>query len=71
MKVTRHSLSGEYTRWKYPCLAESDDVVVLFSRESEGIVISENSAYPIGYYSDTWIMKAFQLMNDEIRLKNN
>ena len=57
---------------EYPCLMNSriDEIVVLFTAHSNGVVVSGNLKYGIGYTSDEWIMSVFEIFNDKLELSN-
>jgi len=56
MKVT---VKREENARKYPCLMESDGLIVLFLESSSGIVVSGNEYYSIGTFMSSWKMDSF------------
>ena len=62
---------------KYPCLMvtkwdNGDKMVVLFSKESVGMVVfSTYRNWEIGDHSELWVMPAFTPFDGTIQLTNN
>lgn len=58
---------------EYPCLMKSriEEIVVLFTAYSNGVVVSANHKYyDIGYTSDEWTMNVFELFTGKLELSN-
>ena len=67
------SLSGEtkVLAKSFPKLMiDEDDIIVLFSSNSEGVIIQGNKYYTFGWYSKAWFMDNFKDYNGEVTLKN-
>ena len=61
------------SRQTYPKLMTSQvcpDAVVLFTTQSEGMVVVGSSRYFLGEYSKTWNMNKFNDYNGSVTLEN-
>ncbi len=55
----------------FPKLMFNNDIIVLFSKEEEGMIVHSNDIdYRIGYFKDTWAMEFFEDFNERLILKN-
>lgn len=55
----------------YPILMTTDDIVVLFSSDSTGVVIHGDTKHGVGHYSESWDMGVFKRFNGSITLSND
>ena len=54
----------------FPKIMRSGRLIILFSLYGEGVVISGDSDYRVGYRSTSWSTNEFKDYNDEVTLKN-
>ena len=54
---------------EYPCIKQADDLFVLFDSKYSGMVIKQNSAWRVGYYSATWVEEKFTPFHGKIEIE--
>jgi len=78
MKATIEGETQKEQEWKFPCLGVNDNglgyrMVVLFSKNQTGVVVSFGGSWKLGEYSNTWQMHEFSLLpsSDYVILQND
>lgn len=69
-KVT-HKVSPP--KFKFPCLLEAKStpgMVVFFYEEGKGIVVSKDTGWKLGKYSDDWDKYGWKLFEGSVELSN-
>jgi hypothetical protein len=57
----------------FPCLlvSQGSDIIVLFTEDSTGTVVSGNGAYRVGEFCKTWNMNTFKPFSGTVTLSND
>jgi hypothetical protein len=51
-------------------MKHTSGIIVLFQQSGKGVVVAETPAYPLGSYSDNWVMTNFSDFQGEVTLSN-
>jgi len=66
MKITIEEKQDES---EYPCLKESDGLMVLFTDKKTGIVLRRHGSFNVGYYSYQWVEEKFKPFEGKITIE--
>ena len=64
------SEESKVTVEQFPKLMESDELIVLFNKPEEGVVLKPNTIHRMGDYSKGWDMNQFTDYNKPVTLQN-
>lgn len=61
---------AETHKWNFPCYGISKEgLIVLFSEEKTGTVITRESAWKVGYHANDWHMSFFTPFKGKITIE--